>query len=275
MSQLALINRLNELPRINKVLQDLLEMVNQEDVDFNKLANKITIDQVLSARLLRMANSAYFGSGKNISSSNEALIRVGIGPVRTLVVASVLSSAFPKIPTLDLHEYWENTFEVSVISSKLAEEVGLDKNEALTTGVLHNIGELMIHTLAPQEAKQIVEQVASGVDPIIAQQQVVETCSPALGAKLAQSWKFPELMVNAISSFNEPAKAELSKTLAMILHLARSIHRDWDGFASDQEKMSYLEGNYEAKQLGVVPAFSDTINTIRGEGKGIASQMFG
>jgi len=86
MSQAALITRLNELPRIQSLLQELLEMVNQEEVNFGALAKKISMDQVLSARLLRMANSAHFGGTKSIATINDALIRVGTGPVRTLVV---------------------------------------------------------------------------------------------------------------------------------------------------------------------------------------------
>lgn len=124
MSQAALISRLNELPRIQKVLQELLDMVNQDEVDFGELSRKIATDQVLSARLLRMANSAHFGGNKTVSSVNEALLRVGTGPVRTLVVASVLSGAFPKIKTLDMDQYWEDTFEVSVLRARLLTKRG-------------------------------------------------------------------------------------------------------------------------------------------------------
>lgn len=128
----ALLNRLNELPRLSKVLQELLDMANQPDVDFHQLSKKITLDQILTARLLRMANSAYFGGNGNIATVNDAIIRVGIESVRTLVVASVLSSTFSKIETLDLNDYWTNTFEVALIASKIAEQVGLDKSETFT-----------------------------------------------------------------------------------------------------------------------------------------------
>ena len=110
----------------------------------------MSMEQVLSARLLRMANSAHFGGSKSVATINDAIIRVGSGAVRTLVSSSILSSAFPKIETLNVKDYWSNTFEISMIASKLAPKVGLDPNEAFTTGVLHNIGELMIHSLVDQ-----------------------------------------------------------------------------------------------------------------------------
>lgn len=273
MSQAALIARLNELPRIQSLLQELLEMVNQEDVDFGALARKISMDQVLSARLLRMANSAHFGGSKSIATINDALIRVGMGPVRTLVVASVLSSAFPKVTTLDMDKYWTDTFEVSVISSKLALEAGIDANETFTTGVLHNIGELMIHTLVPEQAIMINERVANGADAIAVQEEILNVSSPTLGAKLARSWKFPEEMADAIEHYPEPREADISPKLATIIHFARAINESWDDFKDAKEKALFLANHPDSRLLCISASFVDKIDKVRGNGRDLAQQM--
>ncbi|MEZ8824103.1 HDOD domain-containing protein [Vibrio amylolyticus] len=273
MSQAALFSRLNELPRISAVLQELLDMVNQEDVDFGELSRKISIDQVLSARLLRMANSAHFGGSKTVSSVNEALLRVGTGPVRTLVVASVLSGAFPKIETLDMDEYWTKTFEVSVISSKIAAESGMDANEVFTAGVLHNIGELMIHTLVPDDAVKIQQMVEDGANPIAAQEQILDVSAPSLGAKLAKTWKFPDHMVDAIEHYHEPREAEISPKLAVLLHFAHAINDDWDDLQDDQQKVHYLAEHPDARLLSISSNFASTIDAFRGNGRDLATQL--
>ncbi|OEF05384.1 HDOD domain-containing protein [Vibrio genomosp. F10] len=273
MNQSALISRLNELPRIQAVLQELLDMVNQDDVDFGELSRKISVDQILSARLLRMANSAHFGGSKTVSSVNEALLRVGTGAVRTLVVASVLSSAFPSIKTLDMDQYWTNTFEVSVISSKLAKETGMDGNEVFTAGILHNIGELMIHTLVPEEALKIQALIDSGINPIDAQEQVLDISAPSLGAKLAKTWKFPDHMVDAIKHYNDPREAELSPKLAVLLHFAHAINDDWDALADDQQKVLYIAEHPDARLLHISSEFSATIDNFRGNGRELATQL--
>ncbi|MCG9577030.1 HDOD domain-containing protein [Vibrio tubiashii] len=273
MSQEALLSRLNELPRIQKVLQELLDMVNTSDVDFKLLANKIATDQVLSARLLRLANSAHFGGSKSVSSINEALLRVGTGPVRTLVVASVLSSAFPKIKTLDMDKYWEETFEVSIIASKIAIETGMDSNEVFTTGVLHNIGELMIHTLVPEQAKSIAQRAEAGENAIAVQEEILDITAPTLGAKLAKTWHFPDDMVDAIANFAEPRDAEISPKMATTLHLARSIHRDWDQLESEEGKARYLAEHPDSRLLHISAAFAPTIDKYRGNGRDLASQL--
>ncbi len=273
MSQAALITRLNELPRIERLLQELLEMVNQDEVDFSKLTEKISMDQVLSARLLRMANSVHFGGGKNVATINDALIRVGTGAVRTLVVASVLSSAFPKVSTLDMEEYWTETFEVAVIGAKLAAEVGMDVNETFTTGVLHNIGELMIHTLEPEAAIKIKQRVEAGEDPFEVEEELLDVSCPVLGAQLARSWKFPEEMADAIEHFCQPREADVSPKLASILHFAREINNNWDDLSEPKEKALFLANHPDARLLNVSAAFIDKLDSVRGNGRDLAQQI--
>ena len=273
MNETALISRLNELPRLKQVLQELLEMVNQDDVDFGELSEKMTQDQILSARLLRMANSAHFGGGKSISSINDAIIRVGSGPVRTLVVASVLSGAFPKLKTLDLKEYWANTFEVSTIASKIGAKAGLDPSEVFTTSVLHNIGELMIHSLIPEDALEIEKRVEAGENRFSVQQELLTTSSPTLGAKLAKAWKFPDEMVDAIKNYNDPSQAESSQKLASTIHLARDIHEAWDDFEKEEYKSQFITNHASARLLAIPAEFSETVDKIRGNGRELAEKL--
>jgi len=273
MNETELISRLNELPRLKQVLQELLQMVNQSDVDFGELSDKMAQDQVLSARLLRMANSSYFGGAKSISSINDAIIRVGSGPVRTLVVASVLSGAFPKLQTLDLKEYWANTFEISTIASRVATKAGLDSSEVFTASVLHNIGELMIHTLIPEEALEIEARVAMGEDRYAIQLEMLSTSSPELGAKLAKAWQFPDDMVDGILNFNEPTKAKVSPKLAAVINFARETHELWDDFSKDEEKTAFISAHPTAGLLNIAPPFAKTIDKIRGKGRELASQL--
>ncbi len=273
MNHAPLISRLNELPRIQKILQELLQLVNQDEVDFKLLSQKIAMDQVLSARLLRMANSAHFGGNKTVNSVNEALIRVGSGPVKTLVVASVLSSVFPTIETLDMEQYWTDTFEVSVISSQIARVVKMDVDEVFTTGVLHNIGELMIHTLEPDKALIINSKVLSGQDLVSAQEEVLDVSGATLGAMLAKSWKFPNDMVDAIKHCTEPRDAEVSPKLTAIIHLAKDIHNKWDTFTSDEEKALYVAEHTDSRLLHISATFAKTIDAFRGNGRELAKQM--
>jgi HD-like signal output (HDOD) protein len=273
MSQVDMIARLNELPRIQSLLQELLEMVNQEDVSFSALSKKISIDQVLTARLLRMANSAYFSGSKTISTVNDAIIRVGIGPVKTLVVASVLSSAFSGVTTLDLDKYWAETFEVSLIASHLAKQLGLDANQIFTIGVLHDVGELMIHTLVPNQALQIQGKIGEGADRLSAEYEILETTGPQLGARLAKEWKFPDIVADVIEHSHNPIEAKVSPQFASIINLSRAINLSWDEFSDDVQKENFIQQQQKQTLFNIPKLTASIVDKHRGEGRELAAQM--
>ncbi len=274
MNQAVLISRFNELPRIESIQQELLNMVNSDNVNFSELSRKMSMDQVLSARVLRMANSAQFGGAKGVSTINEAIIRVGSGAVRTLISSSVVSGVFPKLDTINIKDYWANTFEIAMIASKLAKSVRLDPNEAFTTGVLHNIGELMIHALEPELASQIKCRVELGEEAIKVQQELLETDAQELGAKLAREWQFPEEMADAIENVNHPAKATEARRQACVLFLARDIHKRWDSLFDEREKRGYLSRHPAAKALSLSPDVYVQLDQVRGQGVELAHQLF-
>ncbi|MDA0130134.1 HDOD domain-containing protein [Vibrio sp. MarTm2] len=274
MSQEALISRINELPRIESVLQELLEMVNRETIDFGELARKMSMDQVLLARVLRMANSAQFGGVKGIANINDAIVRIGIGAIRNLISSSILATTFPKLETLNIKDYWAGTFEIATIASTIAKDIKLDPNEAFTTGILHNIGELMIHALEPEKAVDIQQRVWNGENAAQVQREVLGTDAQQLGAVLAESWQFPNELVDAIANVNHPAKAVESKRLACLLYLARDIHQRWDNMLDEQEKQHYLTTSKAAIALHVSPTLASSIDAVRGQGSELAYQLF-
>ncbi|AXN31915.1 HDOD domain-containing protein [Vibrio coralliilyticus] len=274
MSYQVLISRINELPRIESVLQELLEMVNREQIDFGDLAKKMAMDQVLLARVLRMANSAQFGGVKGVSNINDAIVRIGVGAIRNLISSSILASTFPKLETLNIKDYWASTFEVATIASTVAKDVKVDPNEAFIAGILHNIGELMIHSLEPEQALEISRRVENGENPVDVQREVLGTDAQQLGAALAETWKFPAQLVDAIANVNHPAKAVESKKLACLMFLARDIDHQWDSMLSLDDKQSYLSQHKAAVALSISPDLAEQIDQVRGQGSEMAYELF-
>ncbi|RSD29935.1 HDOD domain-containing protein [Vibrio pectenicida] len=274
MSYKTLISRINELPRIESVLQELLEMVNSDQIDFSELAKKMAMDQVLLARVLRMANSAQFGGVKGVSNINDAIVRIGIGAIRNLISSSILASTFPKLETLNIKDYWASTFEVATIAGAIAKEVKVDPNEAFIAGILHNIGELMIHSLEPEKALEINQLVEKGGHSVEVQREVLGADSQQLGAALAESWKFPAELIDAIANVNHPGKAVESKRLACLVFLARDIDLHWDSMSSAKEKQSYLKKHKAAVALSIKTNLTEKLDLVRGQGSEMAYQLF-
>ena len=268
------LSKVEELPRIEQVLQDALNIVNQDEFDFDKLAVKVSMDQFLSTSMLRMANSAQFGGRREISSINEAIVRLGQDTVRAIVRSSVLSMAFPELKTISLKDYWSRNFEISTIAAEIGVKLGLDKNEVFTTGTLHDMGELMIHANLPDEAKVMMERIANGDDPYQVQIEIFNTTVPYLGARLAHGWNFPPKMVEAIFYLPNPEKARVSPKLAHTLRFSSDLYREWDSLEGDEEKAAFIASHKSAKALGLTSGFIQIIDDVRGKGRELASNMF-
>ncbi|MEZ8102367.1 HDOD domain-containing protein [Vibrio bivalvicida] len=274
MSQEALISRINELPRIESVLQELLEMVNRETIDFSALSQKMAMDQVLLARVLRMANSSAYGGVKGITNINDAIVRLGLGPIRNLISSSILVSTFPRLETLNIKDYWAETFEVATIASTVAREIKLDPSEAFTIGVLHNIGELMIHTLEPQKAVDIQQRVQNGENAAKVQQEVIGIDAQQLGSLLAETWKFPHELVDAIANVNHPGQAHESKRFACLIYFSRDVNKRWDMMLDEREKREYISNCKAASALHICHSVVPKIDEVRGQGSELAYQLF-
>ncbi|WP_432454474.1 MULTISPECIES: HDOD domain-containing protein [unclassified Agarivorans] len=273
MTEQELLARVNELPKVSSVVQELVSMLNHPDCDFAVLAKKISMDQVISARVLRLSNSAHFGHSRTIASVNEAVIRLGVIPLKTMIVVSWLTNAFPRFKTLDMKLYWGDTFEIAIIASKIANKVGIDANEMFTAGILHNIGDLMIHSLVPDIACEILARVAEGEDELELQRRLLGTTTAKLGAELARSWKFAPRLVDTIEFYMNPDLATIEPLRALVLNFACKVHRDWDSLESKAAKIDYLVSHAHSGRLILPSSYYVSIDKVRGQGREMAEQM--
>ncbi|MBE1274451.1 HDOD domain-containing protein [Enterovibrio baiacu] len=273
MSNQSLLAHVDKLPKIPKVVQELMDLVNSDSSDMNQIAQKISLEQVISARVLRMSNSAHFGRGRTVSSVDDAVVRLGLGPIRTLVTASALMSAFPKIEGLDLNAFWGTTFEVATLSKVIAKELKADQNEAFTAGMLHNIGDLLIYTVYPDKAQKVELHMEAGKTKPEAQQIVLDTDCAQLGGQLAKTWKFADTLIDAIENQFGAVQGDNFSQLAAIINLCSKIDQEWDELAEGDDKRTWLNHQLEYSMLGLNEDLIELINNNRGIGKDMANQL--
>lgn len=220
-----LFSKAQELPSIPKVVQELIESFQNPDFDMEDISKKISFDQVLSAKVLRLANSARYGGGsRSISSVNEASVRLGFDTLRTLVLASGFVSTFKAPAGFDLKNFWRESFAIAEITRWFAEQLGADKNTAFTCGMISNLGELMINILLPEKAQEINRVVASGGNRALLETDSWGFTSDDVGSKLAQNWKFPAEIVDAVKTQSNPLDSDQPTQLACLLNLARYVN---------------------------------------------------
>lgn len=218
-----LIDNAQKLPNIPKVVQELIESFGDENINNEAIAKKIGADQVLTAKVLRAANSAHYGGNRKVASVNDAVFVLGFNAVRTLVLASGMTGAFKAPAGFDLPAFWHNSFAVASTCKWLAKFSKDDAETAFTCGMIHNIGELLIHIILPAECEEIQKVVDRGARNSDIEKNVLGFNFPEAGAELAHRWKFPDTIVEAVRNQLDPLAAPQFSRFAALINIADFI----------------------------------------------------
>lgn len=219
----SLVDGAQKLPNIPKVVQELIESFGDENVNNEEIAKKISADQVLTAKVLRAANTAHYGGNRKVGTVSDAVFMLGFNAVRTLVLASGMVGVFKAPEGFDLPAFWRNSFAVASTCKWLAKFSRDDVETAFTCGMVHNIGELLIHILLPEECKEIQKVVDRGARNSDIEKNVLGFNFPEAGAELANRWKFPDAIVAGIRYQLNPQDAPEFSRFAALINIADYI----------------------------------------------------
>jgi HD-like signal output (HDOD) protein len=211
----------NALPTVPKVVEELIASFEKPDVSLDEVARTLSLDPVLSAKLLRLANSAYYHVSRRIGNVEDAIRMLGFVTVRTLVISSGLVGGFKTVPGLDLRRFWRYSLHTAVAARYIAKKVGLNTDLAFTIGMMHAIGQLVMHSGIPAEAQELDKTVGS-YDParLEAEKTACGFDYSEVGAELAVRWKFPDVFPDTIRGFAQPLVATPLSRMAAVMHLA-------------------------------------------------------
>ncbi|MEZ5645231.1 MAG: HDOD domain-containing protein [Burkholderiaceae bacterium] len=217
----ALLNYPRALPTMPRSVSDLLAEMNKEDPSPKRVGDLIARDPALTTRVLRLSNSAFFRVSRKIGNADEAVSLLGMTHVRSLVMAAALGASFKAIPGMDLKQFWRYSLRVADISRSLAGILRQNEGNAFTAGLIHCIGELVMHIAMP-DAMAPIDMMTSPLDlqRSLAESNAFGYTYADVGAGMVEKWQFPAEMVSALKHQLAPFEGENYDTLAGILHLA-------------------------------------------------------
>lgn len=217
----TLLDQPQALPSAPGVVQELIHSFNDEDVSIKEIATKISADQVLTGKLLRLANSAHYHASRTISTVDHAVTMLGFVTVRTLVISSGLTGSFKPIKGFDLESFWRYSLHTAVVAQWLARKTHQYQDMAFTVGLMHAIGQLVMHVGMPEECEKIDEVAGVLSDSRLAAEQAALGYHFArVSAELANRWKFPDDFALSINGFPDPLVEEPFSEISAVVHLA-------------------------------------------------------
>ncbi|ETX10161.1 histidine kinase [Marinomonas ushuaiensis DSM 15871] len=217
-----LLKQTDKLPNVPDVVRELIQLLSDPNVKYSDITERVSHDQTISLKVLRVVNSAYFSLSRKISSIDEATVLLGIDKLKTLVIASGFSNSVTKVDGIVLPEFWADSFRVAELAQWFAKRTPLvEADEAFTVGIVHNIGRLLLHLTAADTAKEINTLVANRkAGRVKAELDLLGFTSQDAGKALMDLWKFPENLGDAVQHHKRPFADGEPKPLACVLNLA-------------------------------------------------------
>lgn len=209
------------LPSIPRVVALLLNELEREEPDLKKVRELLIQDPVLTARLLQLANSAQNQLPKPVGNVSEALAVLGMLQVRSLVCVAAVGSAFRLVGGVDMPQFWRYSLNTAKLARSLAGLGNTNPSMAFTAGLIHAVGELVMHLGMPGEMAELDARFpVFSPGRATAERESVGYSFAQVGAGFARAWFFPAALVNALEHQDAPFQNGDYEPLSGILHLS-------------------------------------------------------
>ena len=240
------------IPMISASASRLLQISAQPDHELMDVVSLVKTDANLTARVLKVVNSAAYGLVSKITSVDRAVSYLG----EQVVVSIAIENCAGELLGKELAGYeaaggelWKHDLRAAIAAREVVIQSGADMNPdlAFTAGLLHDIGKALISDYLRGTAPEAVEMISShdSLDYLAAEEQLVGVDHTIAGYALAQAWQLPEELAVAIRYHHEPAQAEEAyRPLVYAVHLGDSIAM-MGGYGTGSDSMRYkLDSNY-------------------------------
>ncbi|MGE5397113.1 MAG: HDOD domain-containing protein [Chitinophagales bacterium] len=271
-----IVAEVDDLPSLPHVTIQVAKLANDPNSVAQDIGQVIMQDQSLTTKVLRLANSAYYGFPRRISTVTEATVLLGFNTIKSIVMAAsvndIMSSEIQGY-ALPRGELWRHSQAGAFTASFIAKKAKFRSPDLAYTGaLLHDIGKVILNHYLEKTYHDVVDLIHNEkIDFSEAERRVLGFTHAEVGAKVAEQWNLPEELVEAIEFHHEPAKASLNPRLTAIVHLADAICMTMgiglgiDGlcYMFDEKALSIL--NIEANDMdSIIAHLSDMFSDENG-----------
>jgi len=237
------------------VIEEIEQALQSAQCNLSSIGDAIQKDPDLTARLLRLANSPYFGFAARLSTVAEAVSLLGIQQVQDLIIASSVLDRFKGVPDelVSMNSFWRHSLAVGIAARLIAMERRLPRpDKFFVAGLLHDVGRLVLLSQAPVHARAIFDLYRQERIPLHeAELKVLGYDHQQIAAELLYCWKFPPHLIHAVAFHHHPSAGE-GRPEAAVVHVADHLVGAMGLGSSGEQMVSPLdEKAWAALGLGV------------------------
>jgi putative nucleotidyltransferase with HDIG domain len=239
-----ILRSIQHVPAFPMTIQKVMELLRDENYSVQEVSNVIKFDQAITANILRMCNSAYFGVRSRIGTLNEAIVYLGKENVIRAVQTSGVSRFFKKsaggyVPRAS--DLWSHSVSVALLSQILFKRIYQQEQPVLyTAALLHDVGKVILGEYVHKSFDKIMDLVGrEGCSFLEAEEKLFGINHAIIGGKIAEQWNFPEEISTAIRFHHRPDLLEDHKAIfPWLIYLADQIG-SMMGVGGGQDGLAY------------------------------------
>lgn len=227
---------LANLPPMPVLLMEALQQINSKQ-DLTTLIDKISHDPSMTVRILRIANSPFYGMSREIGSLREAIVLLGSNRIRDMLVSLCFLRMLPaRHKDFNYELFWHHSMAVAECARQLANYTATNPDFAFTAGLLHDIGNLVIVMFFPDEFSQLVNGSAKfGIEE---EQQLLGFNHMTIGGQAAQYWNLPQQIQEAIELHEKSPEVDAPKSLGLLVYTANLLILEQSGEPAPEKQES-------------------------------------
>ena len=252
---------IKNLPTLPDIVQKLITLLQDERSSASDLSKLISYDQAISLRLLKVANSAYYGFLKEVATIQHAVVILGLEEVKRLSLGIAMLNFMNKSDdesSLIMQDFWKHSVGSSLASQIIIKHIDVESDITPTSSLLHDIGKLVLDNTFSKEYKSVIEKVKTeSVNIVDAEKEILGFGHADVGLWICNKWKLPPSLILPIAHHHQVEKADQDTIRDVaIVHLADIVcHKAGIGTNGDtvipslnelaQETLQINEGDIE------------------------------
>ena len=259
-----LILDVNDLLSLPEIYLRVRESINDMNSTLNKVTDVVSQDANITARILRIANSSFFGFAEEITTLSRAINIMGLSQLQDLVLSVSVVRSFKGVPNelINMKEFWTNSVFCAVAARLLAAQCNvLDSERLFVSGLLHEIGHLVIYSKLPEETNHILTLAQQQNKTVIqVEKHILGFDYAQVGGELLKAWKMPASHVEAVGCHTDLSSADKFALDAALVHIASTIVQQ-----DESAKKGYGIPQFDALALQLTGLSEADIEPIRQE----------
>ncbi len=218
LEQAEILKLVEKMPAFPQAVTKVLDLTSRAECSPKELVKVIEHDPIMTVKILKLVNSAFYGLPRPINSINHGVVYIGINTIKNLSLSIAAIGMLPQKNAIDfdMNEFLLHSLGVAAVAKKLALRLGVSDKEAadyFIAGLLHDFGKVVLAQFKAEEYRQALDIADVGnVSLFTAEQQVFGTDHAEIGGLLAETWKLPQNLIESIRNHHNP-QADVADTL--------------------------------------------------------------